>query len=168
MRILFLSDIHGNKQSLDFLKTEKFNQLIVLGDIYGYGYEPEKDQDTVNELLNYKDKMLCIKGNSDVNNSNLFSPSKSIQFTIDNILFRCDHGDTYNYHSGSFIKEKGVLLFGHEHVPYIHRVGDMIYACVGSVGKPRSGSPASYAVYEKNTLTLYTLDKKVIDSVVIS
>ena len=167
MRILFISDIHGNKDCLNILRRERFDQLIVLGDIYSYGYNEEDDKDTVKELLNYKSKLLCLKGNSDIDNDELFSKDKSIKFVTDNILFRCDHGDKYNYHNASFIGEKGVLIYGHEHVPYIKKIENMIYVCVGSIGKPRYGSKASYAVYDKNNLIIYSIDKEIIDSIKI-
>ena len=167
MKIIFISDIHGNKKSIEFLRKERFDQLIVLGDIYGYGYEPEKDEELIKELLNYKDKMICLKGNSDVDNSNIFTSSKAIKFVNDDITFRCDHGDKYNYHNASFINEKGILVYGHEHTPYIKKVDNMIYVCVGSIGKPRNGSVASYGVYEKNNFILYSIDNKVLDSIKI-
>jgi putative phosphoesterase len=167
MRIIFISDIHGNKESIEFLRKEKFDELIVLGDVYGYGFEPEKDSDLINELLNYKNKMICLKGNSDIDNANLFSPSKSIKFTCDGILFRCDHGNRFNYRNASFITEKGVLVFGHEHTPYIQKIDNMIYVCVGSIAKPRNGTVPSYGVYEKNHFIIYSKDHKIIDQIKI-
>ncbi len=103
MRIIFISDIHGNKESIEFLRKETIDELIVIGDVYGYGFEPEKDSDLINELLNYKNKMICLKGNSDIDNANLFSPNKSKKFTCDGILFSCDHGKRFNYRNASFI-----------------------------------------------------------------
>lgn len=167
MRIMFISDIHGNKECLNILRKERFDQLVVLGDIYSYGYNEDDDKDTIKELMNYKSKLICIKGNSDSDNKELFSKDKSIKFVVDNILFRCDHGDKYNYHHASFIDEKGVLIYGHEHVPYIKQISNMIYVCVGSLGKPRYGSKASYAIYEKNNLIIYSIDKEIIDSIKI-
>ena len=167
MRIIFISDIHGNKDGLNFLRKEKFDQLIVLGDIYSYGYNPDQDEEVIKELMNYKSKLICLKGNSDFDNYSLFTQNKSIKFVVDNILFRCDHGNKYNIHNGSFINEKGVLIYGHEHVPYIKKISNMIYVCVGSVGKPRYESKPSYAVYEKKNIILYSLNHEIIDSIKI-
>ncbi len=167
MRIIFISDIHGNKDCLAFLRKEKFDQLIVLGDIYSYGFNEDDDKDTINELMNYKNKMFCLKGNSDIDNKELFSGEDTIKFNVDNHLFICNHGNKYNYHNASFLEEKAILVYGHEHVPYIQKVDNMIYVCVGSLGKPRYSTKASYAVYEKGQIILYSLDKEVIDSIKI-
>ena len=167
MRIIFISDIHGNKDSLSFLRKERFDQLIVLGDVYSYGFEPDKDDDTIKELMNYKSKMICLKGNSDSDNQNLFTDVDTIKFTTDNHLFICNHGNKYNYHNASFLGEKAVLIYGHDHVPYIKEVDNMIYVCVGSLGKPRYATKPSYAVYEKGQIVLYSLDKEIINQVKI-
>tara|TARA_B100001250_G_scaffold149451_1_gene128029 strand:+ start:26239 stop:26943 length:705 start_codon:yes stop_codon:yes gene_type:complete len=65
MNIAVLSDIHGNhfalKQVLVDLKRKKVDKIIILGDIVGYYYHPEK----VFELLSEWD-YIAIKGNHEV------------------------------------------------------------------------------------------------------
>ena len=58
MRIIFISDIHGNKESLSFLKKEKFDQLVVLGDVYSYDIDSQNDAETINELLKKPNNIL--------------------------------------------------------------------------------------------------------------
>ena len=61
-----MSDIHGNYKSLNnVLKNESFDKLIILGDLFSYGFNyNNKDENNILKLLsNYKDAIILIKGN---------------------------------------------------------------------------------------------------------
>jgi protein phosphatase len=59
MRILIVSDLHGNAQALDVLPTE-YDQLWVLGDLVNYGPDPAIVVDFVRENAN-----VVVRGNHD-------------------------------------------------------------------------------------------------------
>jgi diadenosine tetraphosphatase ApaH/serine/threonine PP2A family protein phosphatase len=65
MRYLILSDIHANLEALDavlaFTKGQKFDRLLVLGDIVGYGADPNAVVDRVRALQ----PDAIIRGNHD-------------------------------------------------------------------------------------------------------
>jgi len=64
MRILVISDIHANLDALNAVINDaiNFDGVMCLGDIVGYGPEPNECIEIVKKLPNLK----CIKGNHDV------------------------------------------------------------------------------------------------------
>ena len=65
MKVAVLSDIHGNhyalKEVLNIARNEKVEKLLVLGDIVGYYYHPEKVMDMIKDW-DYE----LIKGNHEI------------------------------------------------------------------------------------------------------
>ena len=65
MTILLISDIHANVEALDAVLTEApredYDQLLVLGDLVGYGASPNEVVDRVYALA----PDLLIRGNHD-------------------------------------------------------------------------------------------------------
>ncbi len=65
MRYLILSDIHSNWEALSAVlrqvKRKRFDRIVVLGDLVGYGADPNRIVETVRRL---KRKMI-IRGNHD-------------------------------------------------------------------------------------------------------
>jgi len=61
MRILFISDIHGNKEALDAVLQIPHDEVICLGDIADYGPSPA-------ECIEYimENKIVTVLGNHDV------------------------------------------------------------------------------------------------------
>lgn len=175
MKILFISDIHGMSTNLDKIKriyeNGSFDKLVVLGDLYYAGFNKFNKENYDNKqvrdfLMEFKDKLICMKGNCDsdldVKISNFPINSGLSLIHVDDIDIYLTHGDKYNSDTFSM---KGVLMYGHYHVPSIKKINDMIYVCVGSVSLPRDGSVFSYGVYEKRKITLYTIDGEIIDSI---
>ena len=70
MRIAILSDIHGNLEALEAVladaKTQGYDRMVCLGDIVGYGADPQECVDRTREEV-WKDKDLeyIVKGNHD-------------------------------------------------------------------------------------------------------
>ncbi|MCX7784647.1 MAG: metallophosphatase family protein [candidate division WOR-3 bacterium] len=64
MRIAVFSDIHSNLEALqavlDFLSREKIDQFLCLGDIVGYGANPNECVEMIKNL-----NCLCVAGNHD-------------------------------------------------------------------------------------------------------
>ncbi len=70
MRIAILSDIHGNLESmqavLDHAEKQGYDRLICLGDIVGYGANPQECVDGIREIISkHHGKELVVKGNHD-------------------------------------------------------------------------------------------------------
>jgi diadenosine tetraphosphatase ApaH/serine/threonine PP2A family protein phosphatase len=67
MRIAFLTDIHGNLEALNAtlqaVRTDSIDQIVVLGDLVGYGPDPSAIVEMVGNLVD--DGAICIKGNHD-------------------------------------------------------------------------------------------------------
>jgi len=65
MKVLILSDIHANEEALDAVLTEapptNYDQLLILGDLVGYGASPNEVVDRVFAL----DPDVLIRGNHD-------------------------------------------------------------------------------------------------------
>ena len=70
MKLAILSDIHANKFALDAvlqdIKEEAVQKIIIAGDLIGYYYWP---CEVVSTCMNDK-RILCIKGNHELNLSN--------------------------------------------------------------------------------------------------
>lgn len=89
MQVLLLSDIHANLEALQSaLRQTSFDALWVLGDLVGYGADPDAVVETVQDL----NPEIIIRGNHDKVCSGLesaedFSPlaRRSAQWTYDHI-----------------------------------------------------------------------------------
>lgn len=92
MRYFIFSDIHSNlealKAVLDFIKNRKFEQFIFLGDIVGYGANPNE---VIEELKKIK-PLFLVRGNHDkavagLTNLDYFNPvaALAVMWTTKNI-----------------------------------------------------------------------------------
>ena len=169
MKILFISDIHGVITSLDkienIISKKKVDKLIVLGDLYSYN---EDDNNIIKKfLIKHSDILICMRGNCDRFNDDSFEIIDDISMiSVDNIDIYITHGNRYNYYSND-IFTNGIMVYGHEHTPYIKEDDDMIYICVGSISLPRNNNPKTYMLYEDRVFTIYSLENKSIDSVTV-
>ena len=64
-----------------------------------------------------------------------------------------------------FLDREGVLVYGHEHVPYIKRMKDMVYINVGSISFPRDNNLPTYMIYEDKTFTIYDIEGGIVDRI---
>ena len=180
MRILFVSDIHGIDTNLKIIEKniekEIIDKLVVLGDLYyagpTYNQQYEVNSKSVKEILTkYRDRIICLKGNCDS-----LVDIKSSDFPIcDNLALICvdgldiylTHGNEYSFDKNRKFNRKGMLVYGHEHIPYIKKNNDMIYINVGSISLPRDGNKPTYMIYNNKKFTIYDIDGNVIDSIVV-
>lgn len=180
MKILFLSDIHGIYDNLDYIDSvidkEKIDKLVVLGDLYysGFGYDGELDlkSSLVKDFLTkHRDILICMRGNCDsdvdVKVSDFPICNNLSMLLVDDINIYITHGNEYNNKKSNKFTGKGVLVYGHEHIPYIDKKEDIIYICVGSISLPRNNSKASYMIYENRTFTIYSINNDIIDNISI-
>ena len=168
MKILIISDIHGITENLNILDKIIFDKLICLGDIYSYGISSEDEKNNLlveEKLKQYQDKLICLRGNCDYPNHNLFALTDLYKDIVDNHKLYFTHGNRYSYSKGYIDDTNYILIYGHEHVPYIKKESNNSYICVGSLSKPRYGSVASYAIYENNMIYLYNINGTIIDSI---
>ena len=132
MRIILVSDSHGNRDSLEkLIENEKFDYLFFLGD-------------GLNDLGIYSnmENIIVVSGNCD-----FFSvePNERIM-KIDKYMVLATHGNRYSVKSGlSNIKEKaeseGVdfVFFGHTHKPTIELINNIYYINPGTFHKDSYG-----------------------------
>lgn len=172
MRIIFISDIHGIKKNLEHIKMRfdelRCDKIVVLGDLLN---GPAKNayfdfQYVITFLNSLKDKIICMKGNCDLE-SDLSKLSFKVynslfEIKIDNLTFYFNHGNTYNYDNLGNIKT-GILIYGHEHIPYIRRKGDVLCINPGSISLPRGEFIESYLVYMDGKFIIYDILDNIID-----
>ena len=178
MKILFISDIHGIDNNLKriekIIEKEIIDKLVVLGDLYyagpTYNQKYKVNSKSVKEILTkYRDNIICLKGNCDS-----LVDIKSSDFPIcDNLALICvdgldiylTHGNEYSFDKNRKFNRKGMLVYGHEHIPYIKKNNDMTYINVGSISLPRDGNKPTYMLYNNKKFTIYDIDGNVIDSI---
>ena len=176
MKILFISDIHGITKNLPKLKKiiekNNFDKIVNLGDMYHCGLSIkgmiEVDPNAVKDFLtSYQPKLLTIRGNCDalvdIEKSDFPICDDFVLINVDNINLYCTHGHIYNINKNSKFKNRDVLIYGHFHIPYIKKVDNITYVCVGSISLPRDNYGPTYAIYENRKITIYSLmDNEVI------
>ncbi len=169
MKILFVSDIHGVTTNLgkikDLISTNNFDKIVILGDLYYLGPNNITDDYSVPSvkefLMNYSDKIICIKGNcdSDVDIKATDFPicTDLSLIYVDGVEVYLTHGDKYNIESNNKFNRRGILVYGHKHYPFIEKKGEMTYINPGSIAIPRNNSEPSYMIYENKTFTIYNI-----------
>lgn len=178
MKILFISDIHGITDNLKYIdeldKKEKFDKIVVLGDLYHSGptFDICKKVDSnavLKFLMNYSDRIIGTRGNcdSDVDiKATDFPISDNLSLIcVDGLDIYCTHGNIYNKEKNSKFNREGILIYGHEHYPYILKKDKMVYINTGSISLPRNNSKASFVIYNNKTFTIYSIDNDIIDKI---
>lgn len=180
MKLMFISDIHGIKTNLKIIKNKfdklKCDKLVVLGDLYYHDYNvryPDTNNDYIFDFLkSFKDKLICMRGNCDtdldVKLSNFVILKDISLISTDKLDIYITHGDKYNFRNSQKLKNlKGILIYGHEHRPYIYEEGNFVYINTGSISLPRGIEKPSYVVYDKKTFTIYDIENKILNSITI-
>ena len=177
MKILFLSDIHGICNNLEYIdkviQTEKINKLVVLGDLYYCDQQYINDDKYIYDkkivgqfLSKYRNIIICMRGNCDsdleVKISNFPVCSSLGILYVDNIPIYITHGNVYNKYNNNKISNS-VLVYGHEHIPYIENHNNMLYINVGSISLPRNNNKPTYMIYENKTFTIYDVENNIVN-----
>lgn len=167
MKIVVVSDIHGG--FLEFKKIieqEDFDKLIVLGDLFSYGFRGSdlSSEPIIHLLQKYKDKLVLIKGNCDAfidyEKVNLFAHDV-VTLTLNQHKVTFTHGNRYkkgflpSYHGD-------IIITGHTHIPVLVKEKDMIYANPGSISKPRGFSSKSYLVFLEDKLIIKSIEGNIL------
>lgn len=169
MKLLIISDIHGNYDNLNsIINNETFDKLVILGDLLSY-YGYENKDNILNLLEEYKDKLILIKGNCDYNiNYELYNlyPYDIITLPINNNLVTFTHGNKYK--KGFLPDNHGnIIITGHTHIPSITEENNIVYANPGSITSPRGMSDKSYIIFDDNKIILKKIDGTIIKSKLI-
>lgn len=169
MKILILSDIHGDYDSFNkVINSETFDKLIILGDLFSYSYNNEEEP-IIKLLQKLKNKLILIRGNCDIliNYEKLnLQAHDIITIPLNNNLVTLTHGNRYckgflpEYHGNIFMN-------GHTHIPILIKENNIIYCNPGSIGKPRATSSKGYLIFEDNKLTLKMINNEIIKELII-
>lgn len=166
MKIMLVSDIHGNLECLDkvlrIYYKEKVDKIIFLGDFYSFYIKDEID-----ERLSKIENKYIIKGNCDSNTDVLTSTlpfMDSYYFEAFNRKIFCTHGNIYNEYKYPDV-DFDILIHGHTHVPMILKKDNKYFLNPGSISYPRGGSKNSYMVINDNEIFLKDLEENIIEKI---
>ena len=66
------------------------------------------------------------------------------------------------------ILDKGdILIYGHEHIPYIKEKDGKVFINVGSISLPRQNNNPTYAIYNNKEVIIYDIYDNIVDSIKI-
>lgn len=170
MKYLIVSDIHGSIDSVEFI-IDKFNclscdMILCLGDVLYHGprndlpsnYNPK----AVIKLLNeYKDKIICVKGNCEAEVDQMvldFKIHDFYDFKINETSIHLEHG----HHLDEYKGDAKIVLFGHTHIPTVDTYKEGVQINPGSITIPKNNSKRSYAILDENTITCYGMDDSIV------
>ena len=149
MKILLVSDTHGDKAALEALIERYANQVQLIchmGDHDGDLHTLQSRWSGVPKLI-----MTAVSGNCDYGGA--FQKEQILKLYSRKVLLT--HGHHQRVKSGLdrlgyYAKEKGMdtCFFGHTHVPVIQWVGGVFLMNPGSLCEPRGGSLGSYGLAE--------------------
>ena len=120
MKYMVISDIHGGinelNKTLDIYVKEHCTKLLILGDLFSYGYgEDVSRQDIINRLNLMKDNIIAVIGNCDNNlNGVLFDMEYFRNIELNNKKIFLSHGDIYS-ESQLLDMNKDIIYSGHTH-----------------------------------------------------
>ncbi|MBQ6477721.1 MAG: phosphodiesterase [Bacilli bacterium] len=164
MKIMFISDIHGISDNLGKIREKykefKCEKLVILGDIYNnYNYY-DNNKEKVQEFLNdFKDSLICVRGNCDSLTDLYDIPTHPIKeldlIKTNNLDIYITHGHIYN--EDNWDRENTILIQGHTHRPKISKKDNNIYLNPGSISLPRGGNLPSYLVFNEKEFIIYDI-----------
>lgn len=168
MKYLVVSDIHGCRPALEkvlaFYKKEKYDMMLVLGDMLNYGPRngvPEGlDAMGIAGLLNaMADSIVAVRGNCDSEVDQMVLPfpvvSDYAAVYADGLTMYLSHG----HRQVPPLLKGDIYLTGHTHVPLIEDCG-YLHLNPGSVSLPKENSERGYILYENKVFYFKTLDGK--------
>lgn len=172
MKYLVVSDIHGALDSTEFILDvfvkESVDKILLLGDVLYHGprndlpnsYFPKK---VIERLNQYKDKILCIKGNCDAEVDQMvldFDIIDSYDGILNDISVHLEHG----HHLDEYKGNNQLVLFGHTHIPANYDKDNIHFINPGSITIPKENSKRSFIIWEDHTLSFYDMDMNLYDS----
>lgn len=169
MRYLIASDLHGRLLAMQrfekVIKDEHPDKILFLGDFLYNGprngvpsdYDPLK----VSEMLKeYKDRLIGICGNCDcrIDSMLLDIPLKdSVTMNVNGFKAHLIHGDLIDDELCK-VYPGDILMFGHTHYYMLEEKEGVVFLNPGSLGFPKGGNPATYAIFDNRTIEIRRLD----------
>ncbi len=172
-KIMVATDIHGSaltgEKLLEIFDNEKAELLVVMGDFYYHGprnplpegHGPMALCDLLNSL---GDKILAIRGNCDAEIDEMISafPFNAVSDTqVGDKKISFTHGHLYNQEK--FPEGSNILMFGHTHINKVYRDNGKLAVNLASCSLPKGGCDKSYAIIEKDKITIKTLGGTITD-----
>lgn len=153
MKIVVLSDVHGNRDILE--RIISFNPdaeyFISLGD-------SELPLDYLTDL-----DIIAIKGNYPRDAGFLYER----ELTLNGLKLFITHGHKYKVHKDlRKLLDRGykggydVVLYGHTHIARVDKAGSLLLINPGSVYRPRSKEAASYLILNIEKDSSFTYEFK--------
>lgn len=177
MKLLIASDLHGSarycRDLLAAYDREQADRLLFLGDILYHGprndlpdeYNPKAVASVLNER---KENILCIRGNCDAEVDQFvlaFPILSEFGFIMaDGLRLYATHGHVFNPDHLPPLQPEDILLFGHTHVPFLEKRGEILCLNPGSVSIPKQDSPRGFITLESGLFEWKTLDGTVYQS----
>ena len=166
MKIMIVSDIHGYNtymsKLVDITEKEYVDKIIFLGDI---NYSRIRDDEVLNKLNSWRDKIIAVKGNCDDVNDlecvNFPVCENYLVINVDGVNWYLTHGHL-NYKLPK-LDSNDILFTGHTHCYELSRN----YINPGSLSLPRMHSEHTYIIYHNKNFRLYDLDGNVINELKI-
>lgn len=182
MRILVISDIHGNLPALEFVlnKERSADKIISLGDVVNYGPWSNECVDLMDTLTN---KILIVGNHEEAFISGMYKGENLIaktffqtcfptftkrdsiikyieKFSIENTDFVHTINNNYIF-SDSDVKINTDTFIGHSHRMFSKNIENYRLVNVGSVGQNRTNiDKVNYVIWdtEKNSVELVEID----------
>lgn len=172
MKVIVISDIHGNDETLskviDFMKSEQIDQMIILGDIFNNFYELNATSNAISTLLwSIASKVVIIKGNCDSTFDQKLLPVNFVN-SYEMVLGtkRCyfHHGHLNPPYSSRY----HIYCQGHTHIYKMIENEGILYLNPGSISRPRDYTNGSFIVMSENNITIFDINFKVLEEKKIS
>ncbi len=153
MKWFIASDLHGSahytRLMLDAFRREQADRIILLGDLLYHGPRNDLPQEyapkqVIALLSEYKDKLLCVRGNCDGEVDQMVLPFPILAdyavLPVGNRLMYVTHGHHFNVNALPPMAQGDILLYGHTHVPLLDATDERICLNPGSVSIPKENS----------------------------
>ncbi|MCH5156392.1 MAG: YfcE family phosphodiesterase [Clostridiales bacterium] len=156
MKILVFADFHGSvsglQQAIEISKREHPDKTVVCGDLFGWN-NPKDAAELVSKLDGV---LYLVKGNNDYATAQSFLPCEmednAIMYHFGRKLF-FTHGDRYNsMRIPPLLQEGDALIHGHSHVGRLRLYNGLYVANVGSLSRPRDGTPNYVTIDEQGII----------------
>lgn len=122
----------------------------------------------VRKFLNsFGNKLISLKGNYesaiDIENCEFPIISDLSLIYVDGLNLYLTHGNNYNYRNSDIIPEGGILIYGHEHVPYNKQNNGKTFISIGAISIQIKGKPTC-SIYKNRTFKIFDIDDNIIYS----
>ena len=170
MKIMCISDIHGNieclEKAIEKFEEEDAEKLIILGDFSSY-YFSSSDFEVAEILNNMAGSIIAVKGNcdSDVDQMVLQFPiiAPLIIMEIKNRNIYFTHGDIFNSNHLPPMNKNDILVHGHTHVVRKEVHPDHIYLNPGSISLPKENCYHGYMLLDEDCFYYYDENHQIKD-----